>query len=1058
TVGGVAASGTITDNDSQSVSSVLAEDAANAGGNPVDSSVVEGGNLRYTVALSVAAPAATEYTLGIGGTASAADYASISFSDGVAWKNGNPATGIIVVPAGVSGFAITVATADDAAIEVAESLTLTVGGVAATGTITDNDSLSVSSVLAEDAAHSGAIPVDDSVVEGASLLYSVVLNGSSPQAVEFSLAASGTAAVADYGSFSFSNGVAWKNGDPLSGVIVVPANVGSFTITVPTADDSQIEVAESLVLNVGGVSASGTLTDNDSQNVASVLAEDAANTGANPPDNSVVEGGSLRYSVTLTQASPLATEYAVSVSGTAIAADYGSFSFSNGVAWKNGNPASGILVVPANVASFAVTVPTVDDSAIELAESLTLVVGGVDASATISDNDSQSVASVTAQDAGHLGANDNTVEEGGALLYTVLLNSASPAATTYALSVHGTAAATADYGSFSFSNGVAWQEGNPASGILLVPANVSGFTITVPTVDDSTVESAESLILTVGGISAAGSIEDNDLVPTTPSKPPTGPIDAGLDPTSDNGSSNNDTVTSVITPEFTVRAEGYLQQGGSIRLMDPSGKQVGSNAISAADAGAGKINVQTGQLDDGVYTFRADIYDASGKLLGSAPVKVTVVTDVDGIAPSVELAANGGDFNRDGIADWQQHNVAQLPLASLAEFQAGRAAAASSFGAILAGSVGAANAAGAVQLTGNAQLADLSMSAAPAPLPAETQAASAMFNFSVQARPDSGPLPDLDSSRAGLQTRVVLDLAPGGVQANAYLKWNAQSQSWFNFVDDQRLDTFDDGATLLDLNGDGKADRVVLTLTDGGLGDEDGVANGVIVDPGMLAYQTAPEPPAAKPVFSVLLANGDRYYSADAAEAARMAQGESARLEGAYFDSLSTEAGGRAMLPSFQPFTSDWYFAAAGQNLPYACYIAQPGTGFQAAAAGAAGLTDFHLYQNPLGQTQLLSAAQAASLGLAAQGYVDRGAQFSSGTASAFAFDAEAYLVANRQDAGILALVGSLAQRFSSSSAAGFIEAVEQHYLGQVQLVGLPHGGVAGAAELNAAFGTHFNA
>ncbi|WP_256082232.1 hypothetical protein, partial [Massilia sp. YIM B04103] len=119
-------------------SSVLAEDAANTGANPVDSSVVEGGSLTYTVALSAAGIAASEYSLAIGGTAVAADYASISFSDGVAWKNGDAQTGIIVVPAGIGSFRITVATTDDAAIESAESLTLTVGGVAASGTITDN--------------------------------------------------------------------------------------------------------------------------------------------------------------------------------------------------------------------------------------------------------------------------------------------------------------------------------------------------------------------------------------------------------------------------------------------------------------------------------------------------------------------------------------------------------------------------------------------------------------------------------------------------------------------------------------------------------------------------------------------------------------------------------------------------------------------------------------------------------------------------------------------------------------------------------------------------------
>lgn len=66
---------------------------------------------------------------------------------------------------------------------------------------------------------------------------------------------------------------------------------------------------------------------------------------------------------------------------------------------------------------------------------------------------------------------------------------------------------------------------------------------------------------------------------------------------------------------------------------------------------------------------------------------------------------------------------------------------------------------------------------------------------------------------------------PAGVVVNAYYKYNATTSVWELFQ----------GATFEDRNGDGTAD-VVLTLTDGGAGDADGVVNGVIVDPGAPAY------------------------------------------------------------------------------------------------------------------------------------------------------------------------------------------------------------------------------
>ncbi|MBA5637911.1 hypothetical protein H3H37_12685 [Duganella sp. LX20W] len=1058
TVGSVAATGTITDNDSVSVSSVLAEDAAHTGASPVDSSVVEGASLLYTVALSGTTSGSTEYTLAIGGTATSADYGSFTFSDGVAWKNGDASTGIIVVPGSVSGFTVSVSTVDDTAVNSAKSLTLTVGSVAATGTITDNDSVSVSSVMAEDAAHTGASPVDSSVVEGASLLYTVALSGTTSGSTEYTLDIGGTASSSDYGSFTFSDGVAWKNGDASTGIIVVPGSVSGFTVSVPTVDDTAVNNARSLTLTVGSVAATGTITDNDSVSVSSVTAEDAAHTGASPVDSSVVEGASLLYTVALSGATSGATEYTLAISGTASSSDYGSFTFSDGVAWKNGDASTGIIVVPSSVSGFTITVATTDDALVESAESLALTVGGVVATGTITDNDSQSVTSVTAENAAHLGASpiDSSVVEGGSLRYTVALNSTSPSSTEHTLAISGTASA-ADYTSITFSDGVAWKNGDASTGIIVVPSGVSGFAITVATRDDTLVEHTESLTLTVGGVAATGSILDNDVAPQAPSTQQD--MSVKLGPVTDGG-------TGPLAPsELTIYGGGQLVEGGTVRLVTSTGEVVETSAVTAEQAHAGQVHLPGVVLDDGVYTFTAQILDSTGKVKAQAPVTMTVVTDVDGVLPSVELAANGGDFNHDGIPDWQQNNVGQLPLASVEAFQQGKLAPASSFGAIMAGQVDPAHPGAPVQLASGAQLLNLSVSAPTAPLPDHVTAATPLLHFSVTQQSGGQPLADIAPDLAGLQVRVVIDLPPGGVQANDFIKWDSKTGTWYSFLDDQNLATADNGATLLDLNGDGKVDRIVVTLTDGGPGDEDGIVNGTIVDPGMLVQRAAPAPvvpvappaPAATPVLSVLLANGDRYYTTDAAEAARMAQGTGNVFEGARFDSLASDAGGHHLNAAFQPYTQDWYFAAPGQAMPYSCYNVVAGAaGFGAAAAGTTGKVDVHLYQNGQGLTQLLSSADAGALGLAAKGYVDRGAMFSTTQDSAFVFDPEGYLLANQGNAGVQALVRQLAATYSSVSDVRFVDAVEQNYLSQVQLVGVQHGGAAGAAELNAAFGTHF--
>lgn len=529
--------------------------------------------------------------------------------------------------------------------------------------------------------------------------------------------------------------------------------------------------------------------------------------------------------------------------------------------------------------------------------------------------------------------------------------------------------------------------------------------------------------------------------------PPAPVLQTALDPASDTGSSSSDAVTSVLTPRFVVTGGTLLAQGQSVRLLTSDGQLVGTTALTAADVSAGRVNVATLALDDGTYVLQAQLLDSTGKVLTQAPGLVTIVTDLDGIAPSVERAVHDGDSNHDGVADWQQHAVAQLPLASAAAFALGKDAPAATFGAILAGTVSAPGS--AVALTEGAQLRDLAVTEAIAPLAPAYRAASPEFHFTVTAQ-EGHTLADLDPSRAGLQTRVVIELAPGGAVANDFIKFDRASQSWYSFRDDGRLDTLDDGATLLDTNGDGRVDRVVITLTDGARGDEDGVANGTIVDPGMLVYDLAP----AAHVYSILLANGDRYYTANAAEAAQRAAGIGNVFEGARFDATP---GGQHVTAWYQPFTQDYAFVAAGQAQPYACYAPVAGAaGFDVVPAGSGNGTDIHLYQNLRGNTQLLTDADAALLGLAAQGYRDRGAVFSASTEHAFTFDVEGYLIANRDNDAVQALVQQLATQYRSTATAGFIDAVEQNYFQQVQLVGVANGAAATADDVNAVFGTQF--
>ncbi|WP_270825493.1 choice-of-anchor K domain-containing protein [Aeromonas sp. QDB68] len=109
------------------------------------------------------------------------------------------------------------------------------------------------------------------------------------------------------------------------------------------------------------------------------------------------------------------------------------------------------------------------------------------------------------------GVSSATVVEGATLQHVVTLSGATNVATEYSLSIAGSgthAASNSDWGTLQFSHGVTY---NSSTGKISVPAGVTSFTVSVPTVNDKLVEQTETLTLTVGSATGAGTITDNDL-------------------------------------------------------------------------------------------------------------------------------------------------------------------------------------------------------------------------------------------------------------------------------------------------------------------------------------------------------------------------------------------------------------------------------------------------------------------------------------------------------------------------------------------------------------------
>jgi hypothetical protein len=112
--------------------------------------------------------------------------------------------------------------------------------------------------------------------EGAALVYTVTLNATTTASSTLPYALTGTAAPGDVGAPAFSNGVTLA-----TSTLTIPSGVSAFTVTLPTVDDAVVEIAETAIITIGGVSATGTITDND---VASLVIEGAALLGIQPND------------------------------------------------------------------------------------------------------------------------------------------------------------------------------------------------------------------------------------------------------------------------------------------------------------------------------------------------------------------------------------------------------------------------------------------------------------------------------------------------------------------------------------------------------------------------------------------------------------------------------------------------------------------------------------------------------------------------------------------------------------------------------------------------------
>jgi phage baseplate assembly protein gpV len=461
----------------------------------VGDTVPEGQPAEFKVTLSNASSSDQTYTIGlINGTAGDNDYdtnlSNIVFSDGVTYDTN---TGQITVPAGVTMFTATVDTTQDTIDEPDETFDLQVGGVTGTATIIDDDGVPTITDVAL---------VGETVPEGQAAEFKVTLSNASSSDQTYTIGLfNGTAGDNDYdtnvSNIVFSDGVTY---DANTGQITVPAGVTMFTATVDTTQDTIDEPDETFDLQVGGVTGTATIQDDDDAPVIT----DVVLVGETVP-----EGQAAEFKVTLSNASSSDQTYTIGlVNGTAGDNDYdtnvSNIVFSDGVTYDAN---TGQITVPAGVTMFTATVDTTQDTIDEPDETFDLQVGGVTGTATIQDDDDAPVIT----DVVLVG---ETVPEGQAAEFKVTLSNASSSDQTYTIGLFNGTAGDNDYdtnvSNIVFSDGVTYDAN---TGQITVPAGVTMFTATVDTTQDTIDEPDETFDLQVGGVTGTATIQDDDDAP-----------------------------------------------------------------------------------------------------------------------------------------------------------------------------------------------------------------------------------------------------------------------------------------------------------------------------------------------------------------------------------------------------------------------------------------------------------------------------------------------------------------------------------------------------------------
>ena len=428
--------------------------------------------------------------------------------------DGTDFTGIstIVIPAGSQSNYLVLETIDDNFAEGSELVNIELfnvsgGGFEAIAVDPDHNTADMNIVDDCDSVFVSILDFTTDVIEASSGLFPIVLKDADGNAIN---------AVTDITVNIEYSGVA-IDGTDFTGIasVVIPAGAQSTNLILQTLDDNIAEGSEIVNIELTSVSGGGfeTIALDPVMYVADMNIVDDCNYPVTvsifDDVDSIYEGELASFPIYLTNVDG---DPQVALTDVTVTIEY------TGSA-TNGDDYTGsfTVVIPAGASSVDLDIASLEDLLAEGDEIVDITIsnpmgGGFE---VIGVNPMADTANVTIKDSTiQITVEPSEAFEGDDLVHMVTLSNPSMTDETYSFSLtEGTATENVDYSTaVSFSDGVTFDA---VTGEITVPAGVTRFTVTYPTIDDSYADDGETTTLTIGGSSATGTINDEyppDLV------------------------------------------------------------------------------------------------------------------------------------------------------------------------------------------------------------------------------------------------------------------------------------------------------------------------------------------------------------------------------------------------------------------------------------------------------------------------------------------------------------------------------------------------------------------